>query len=352
MVIRRLYQKCLLRPVDLRASRDDLEVVGVLNPGAIAVGDQVVLLVRVAERPWARREGFTALPRWDAEAGLAIDWMKNDQLDLLDPRVVRRKCDGLVRLTFISHLRVIRSAEGRSIDSEQATTFGPANTYEEFGVEDPRITQIGETFYFTYVAVSRHGAATALASTKDFQTFQRHGVIFCPENKDVVLFDEKIDGSYLAIHRPNAATPFAMPEMWLARSRDLIDWGSHQFLLGGSSKWNIGRVGAGVPPIRTPRGWLAIYHGNSKSLDDPGVGIYSAAAVLLDLDNPQKVIAHSAGPIMVPEADFERQGFVSNIVFPTGVVRRDDTLQVYYGAADAFTGVVEFSLDETLGAMQ
>src|SRR5439155_3619406 len=134
----------------------------------------------------------------------------------VDVRVVKRKRDNLVRLNFISHLRVARSKDGHSIDSADGAIFGPANQYEEFGVEDPRITRIGDTFYITYVAVSRHGVATALASTRDFKSFQRHGIIFSPENKDVVLFPEKISGTYHALHRPAGSAPFTKPEMWMA----------------------------------------------------------------------------------------------------------------------------------------
>ncbi len=350
-MIQRLYQKCLIRPEDVKPWRDDFEVVGTFNPGAIDLGDQVVLLVRVAQRPRERRRGFTALPRWDVREGLVIDWLATDDLEVLDPRVVRIKRTGLVRLTFISHLQVALSADGRSIDSF-GPRFEPQQMCEEFGVEDPRIVCIGGVYYFTYVAVCRHGAATALACTEDFNTFKRLGTIFYPENKDVVLFDQQIDGQYVAIHRPNPATPFCTPEMWLARSPDLINWGSYQYLLGGNSTWNIGRVGAGPPPIRTSKGWLEIYHGNSRTSDDSGIGIYCAAAVLLDLDQPSKIIAHSSGPIMVPQADFEQNGFVPNVIFPTGVIQRGDTLLVYYGAADAFTAVVEFSRSQLLETLE
>src|SRR5258708_37360122 len=147
----------------------------------------------------------------------------------LDIRVVQRKRDTLVRLNFISHLCVVRSRDGRRIDSIEPTCLRPENQYEEFGLEDPRITRIGDTFYITYVSVSRHGVATALASTADFKAFKRHGIVFYPENKDVVLFPEKIGGHYYALHRPNAATRFSKPEMWLASSDDLVHWGQHEF---------------------------------------------------------------------------------------------------------------------------
>lgn len=351
-MIRRVFGACLCRPCDLRPSREDLEIVGIFNPGAIAFGDEVILLVRVAERPRERRAGHTALPRWQTGAGLTVDWIADDEIDALDARVVRRKCDGLVRLTFTSHLRLLRSRDGRSIDREDDAWFEPRSEFEEFGVEDPRITRVGDTYWFTYVAVSRHGPATALASTMDFQTFTRHGVIFPIENKDVVLFPEAINGAYVALHRPVGGTRFTQPEIWLARSADMVHWGRHKVLPGSVSGWNAGRVGAGAPPIRTPDGWLEIYHGSSKPAGDGGVGTYSAGALLLDLHEPHRIVRRSSEPILVPETDFEQEGFVPNVLFPTGIVDRGDTLLVYYGAADTACAVVELSKADVLAAMR
>ena len=181
----------------------------------------------------------------------------------------------------------MRCGDGRSVE-EDDPTFGscPNPSLEEFGVEDPRITAIDDRYFFTYVAVSRHGAATALASTTDFRRFDRHGVIFCPENKDVVLFPERIDGQYVALHRPNAATPFCRPEMWVARSPDLIHWGRHECLHGGGAEWETGRVGAGTPPVRVDDGWLEIYHGNRQPTRPGEVGMYSTGVLLLDPEQP------------------------------------------------------------------
>src|SRR5205807_4697127 len=173
MTIRRLATRLLLRPEDVPPSRDDFEVVGVFNPGAVRAGDEVVLLVRVAERPRERRPGFTGLPRWCPAGGLTVDWVPEADLVPLDPRVVRRKADGLVRLTFTSHLRVVRCGDGRSVEEVTETKFVPGSELEEYGVEDPRITPLHGRFYFTYVAVSRHGAATALGSTAEFEEFTR-----------------------------------------------------------------------------------------------------------------------------------------------------------------------------------
>jgi len=351
-MVQRRSTTCLLRPTDLEPSRDDFEVIGAFNPGAVALDGGVVLLVRVAERPRERRPGFTALSHWHHESGPVVDWVRDEELEPLDPRVVRRKRDGLVRLTFISHIRVMRSKDGRSIDSEYGARLHPEGEYEQFGVEDPRITRLGDTFYITYVAVSPHGAATALASTQDFRHFDRHGIIFCPENKDVVLFPEQIRGEYVALHRPNAATPFTQPEMWVAHSSDLIHWGRHEHFHCGSAPWETGRIGAGTPPIRTPDGWLEIYHGNKKTHGGSGVGVYSAGALLLDLDDPQRVIGQAVEPVLVPEEDFELEGFVPGVVFPTGLVEQDENILIYYGAADSATGVVELSRSELLASLR
>jgi predicted GH43/DUF377 family glycosyl hydrolase len=342
-----------LRPEDLPPSDDQLEVVSAFNPGAVEVNGEVVLLIRVAERPKERREGFTALPRWVPGNGVTVDWLPNHELDFLDPRLVNVRASATLRLTFVSHLAVAHSRDGRTIDSMDDVRLMPENPNEAFGIEDPRITRLvrtsGERYYFTYVAASAHGAATALGSTGEFKTFHRHGIIFPPENKDVTLFPEQIDGKFVAFHRPNPAMHFSPPEMWLAYSADLIHWGEHQPFHAGAADWETGKIGAGCPPLHTDEGWLEIYHGTVPSVR--GVGMYSAGALLMDLNEPQRVLRRSTEPIMVPETEFEQEGFVGGVVFPTGIIDRGDMLQVYYGAADTCVGVVEWSKRELLDSL-
>src|SRR3954470_11562528 len=134
MTVPRVSTRLLLRPGDMPPSHDDFEVVGVFNPGAVRAADEGVLLVRVAERPRERRPGFTGLPRWDPREGLTIDWDPDADLERVDPRVVRRKSDGCVRLTFASHLRVIRCGDGRGVREVTDITFRPQGQLEEFGV--------------------------------------------------------------------------------------------------------------------------------------------------------------------------------------------------------------------------
>lgn len=339
----------MIRPDDVSPSRDDFEVIGTFNPGAARVGSEVVLLVRVAERPRAVRPGYVGLPRWEHGQGIVIDWIANEALEWIDPRVVRCKSDGLVRLTFTSYLKGFRSPDGIHFVANDVPDFLPESPLEEFGVEDPRITPLDGRFYITYVAVSRHGVATALASTEDFRSFTRHGVIFGPENKDVVLFPERIGGKYVALTRPSGGAGFTRPEMWLAQSPDLIHWGQHQHLLGVGATWDSGRIGAGPPPLRVAEGWLVMYHGNRRPRAPGDVGEYSAGAMLLTHDDPSRIIRRSAGAILSPEYDFEREGFVPGVVFPTGIVADGPaSLLVYYGAADTSSAVARISLDKIL----
>lgn len=351
-MIARLRSRRLLGPEDIPPSQDDLRVVGAFNPAVIDTGDGVTLLVRVAEAARERRRGFVALPRWDpAGSRVVIDWLAADALIADDPRVVTVRSTGLKRLTFFSHLLVAHSRDGWNIDAVGPTRIWPASELEEFGLEDPRVTALNGRYCFTYVAVSRHGAATALAATGDFRVFERLGVIFPPENKDVVLFPERIDGEFLALHRPNPAQHFTRPEIWLAASPDLIHWGRHSPLLRGEGTGEAGRIGAGAPPIRTPAGWLEIYHGNGPAAGQPaGVGTYCAGAILTDPDSPGRIIGRCTR-ILIPEARYERQGFVPDVVFPTGIVPREETLLVYYGAADQATAVAELRLRDVLCAL-
>jgi len=351
MTLRRLHNACLLRPEDVEPSRPDFQVLGVFNPGAVERGNEVLLMVRVAEAPAETREGYVALPRWDPDDGLTVDWLPEDAVEPEDLRVVLLKAERRLRLTTVSHLRVLRCPDGREV-GEEVGRFTPWTEWEQYGVEDPRIVRIDGRFYFTYVAVSEHGAATALASTEDFGAFERHGIIFPPENKDVVLFPERIGGDYVALHRPNPRMQFSAPGMWLARSPDLVNWGAHTPLYAGAAPWETGRIGAGAPPIATERGWLEVYHGMAVSAGPGVVGTYSAGLLLLDLDEPGKVLCGAREPILTPDAGFEREGFVPSVVFPTGIVRRDEVLQVYYGAADTAVGLVEFSLDELMSTIR
>jgi predicted GH43/DUF377 family glycosyl hydrolase len=350
---RRILTRLLVQPDEVRPQFEGFEVIGAFNPAAIEFDGGVALLVRIVEQPLEKRDGFIALPYWDHVHGnLAIDWRRLDEVEVIDPRLVRLRPSGHLRLTFISWLLAAFSRDGLAIDRFGPGRMLPATGYETFGVEDPRLAKLGDRFYLTYVAVSRHGIVTALASTTDFESFERHGIIFCPENKDVILFPEMIGGQYVAFHRPNPNAHLAQPEIWLARSPDLVHWGQHERLLGNEAGWATMKIGGGTPPVRTPRGWLSLYHGHIGSDREAAqrgdIGSYAAATLLQALDNPSRIVGMSREPVMLAEADFERSGYLPNIVFPTALLRRGDEVDVYYGAADTATGVARYALEDLL----
>lgn len=351
-MLKRQFTHCMLRPADLQPLSEHTRVVGAFNPGVAEMGDDIVLLARIVEQPTEKREGYVASPGFGPGGDFGIDWLQAEEMDQSDPRKYVSKETGITRLRFFSYLKVFYSRDGKTVDRAGASVM-PQGRYEEYGIEDPRITRIGKTYYITYVAVSRHGVNTSLMSTTDFEHFTRHGIIFPPENKDVLLFPEKIVGDYLCMHRPVPCMQFTPPEMWLARSPDLVHWGAHEQLIGGGdSEWAGDRIGGGTPPIRTREGWLTFYHGSERAKAGQRVGAYTASLLLLDTQSPRNILAHSNGPVMKPEAEFELGGYVANVVFPTGVVERDDLLYVYYGAADQQTGVVAYRRSDVMGALQ
>jgi len=350
-MIDRLYTRCLLSPSDVPASDDRLRVVGTFNPGVAETPGGVVLIVRVAEGVTERRDGQLAAPRYATDGALVVDWLDAAAQDTSDPRFYVDRQSGRMRLRFVSHLRVYRY-DGESVNAGEGVTLRPQGEYETYGVEDPRVTKIGGAWYITYVGASDRGITTCLLSTTDFTSFRRHGVIFAPDNKDVLLFPDKVFGDYVAMHRPMPAYALTAPRMWIARSADLIRWGGHQLVDLGSVGTHRDRVGGGTPPIRTERGWLTLYHGSDKTMGEAGAGTYSAGALLLEHDSPATVTARTPEPFFKPEADFERTGFVNNVVFPTGVIERGDQLEVYYGAADTHVAVTAYRRDDLMGLLE
>jgi predicted GH43/DUF377 family glycosyl hydrolase len=337
----------IIEPKDVGPSRDDFEVIGVFNAGVTRLKDEVILLLRVAEKPISPDPTVALAALYDVSEGNIVlkKFPKDDpENDFSDPRLI--VAHGATYLTSISHVKLARSENGIDFEIDEAAAIGAANEYEIFGIEDPRISLIEGIYYVNYVAVSPLGVTTCLASTKDFKDFRRHGVIFCPENKDVVLFPERIAGKYYAIHRPTSPL-FQRNEIWLAESSDLRCWGNHRYLMGlRAGFWDEKKIGASAVPVRIDRGWLEIYHGV-----DPE-NRYCLGTVLLDAEHPWKVIARSDQPIFEPQADYECEGFFGNVVFSCGLLYEDNKLKIYYGAADTTICYAELGLEDVLGTLK
>lgn len=339
-IAKRFKENPLLKPQDLTPSAENLKVVCLLNPGVFNWQGKICLLVRVAENV-APEAGKLFIPMRSTSDLLEIMELKLDDPDLIstDPRVINYK--GLDYLTTISYLRLFSSDDGINFKTAPLELHGKGYA-ERFGIEDCRVSRIDETFYLSYTAVSDNGVAVGLRTTKDWQNFENRGLIFPPHNKDVAIFEEKIDGKFYALHRPTGKN-IGGNYIWLAESPDGIHWGNHQCIVKTrANSWDSARVGAGAAPIRTNLGWLEIYHGANEDHR------YCLGAVLLDLENPAKVLARTEEPIMEPKESYELSGFFGSVVFTNGHLLNGDELIVYYGAADEFICGAKFSIKEIL----
>ncbi|MDI6827635.1 MAG: glycoside hydrolase family 130 protein [Armatimonadota bacterium] len=348
MRIERYVENPLITPKDVPPSRPDFEVTCAFNAGVAQYGDEVILLLRVAERPTGD-EDIARVPVLSCKGENTcieiLEFNRSDpKCDFSDPRVICTPEQ--VFLTTISHLRIARSKDGRHFKVDAKPALFPDRPSETFGLEDPRITKIDGSYYIAYKSVSPTGICTSLAVTQDFEHFEKLGIIFCPENLDVCIFPEKIGGRYIALHRP-VPRYIGTPNMWIAYSNDLLHWGDHRFLLGVQrGGWDSGRVGGGAVPIQTERGWLEIYHAATEN------HYYCLGALLLDINEPHKILAKSVEPIMRPEAPYETQGFMPNVVFTCGALVRGDTISIYYGAADTVIAGADASISEILNSLQ
>ena len=321
------------------------------NPAVTRHNGKTLLLLRVAEAAPARWSDEVTALVYDAERGeLEVKrWpRRGNGVNVSDPRIVT--VAGRTWLTSLSHLRVARSTDGIHFEVEERPALSPATPYEAFGVEDPRITLIDGVYWINYTAVSQHGIATALASTSDFKTFRRHGIVFPPNNRDVTIFPDRLEGRYVALHRP-MPEGIGDPAMWAASSSDLLSWGGHRFVASARpGHWDDAKIGGGAVPFTVradgQTAWLAIYHGVTRS-----PLTYSLGALLLDMRDPARVIARSREPILTPEAAYEREGFFGGVVFTCGLLADGDLVRIYYGAADGVTAVADLSLDEILSGM-
>lgn len=253
----------------------------------------------------------------------------------------------------ISHLCAARSENGIDhwvIDNSPSLAPDPDNFPEElWGLEDPRITFVPELgqYFVVYTAFGKAGPCVAMASTSDFITFERYGVMMQADDKDAALFPKRICGEFSLIHRP---APVSGAHIWLSYSPDLRNWGSHQVLIRArkGAWWDANKIGLGPPPIETSRGWLVIYHGVRRHASG---SIYRVGLALLDLENPMICLRRGQCWIFGPEETYEVFGDVGSVVFPTGftVAEDGDTLNLYYGAADTSICLATASIQELLG---
>jgi predicted GH43/DUF377 family glycosyl hydrolase len=341
----RFPQNPLLSPADLAPSMAGLQIACLLNPGVFRFENKTWLLVRVAERP-QQNDVAVSFPVLTPTGETQIMEIALDDPALIatDPRVVKYK--GVDYLTTLSHLRLLCSDNGiRFYEPEGYGKLNGSGVLQTFGIEDCRVTYLEGKFYLTFTAVSDSGVGVGMRTTTDWKSFESHGMILPPHNKDCAIFEEKINGLYYALHRPSSVD-IGGNYIWLAQSPDGVHWGNHRCILKTRpNNWDSARVGAGAAPIKTDKGWLEIYHGANAQHQ------YCLGAVLLDINDPSVVIARTHDPIMVPTETYELSGFFGHVVFTNGHIVNGDTLTIYYGAADEFVCGAHFSLTQIFAAL-
>jgi predicted GH43/DUF377 family glycosyl hydrolase len=255
--------------------------------------------------------------------------------------------------TGLSRLTVCRSKDGYSdwtIEPERSLVPNLDSWEEKWGVEDPRITALETGEYLvTYTGFSGAGPLICLASTRDFVSFERRGLMQSPEDKDAAIFPRLINGRWAMIHRPVPNTERLGAHIWLSWSPDLKHWGDPTMLVEArhGGWWDANKVGLGPPPLETPAGWLIVYHGVRTTVAG---SLYRLGLAMLDRENPTRVIARSNEWIFGPCAPYEVAGDVPDVVFPCGWILDEDgdTIRMYYGAADTCIAVATASLAELL----
>lgn len=346
----------LIKPTDVTPLFPNFKVDCVFNAGVTIYKNETLLLLRVAESIIATKDGDLIIPVLEQNGFKQTLVVKSfntktdtEKYDFSDSRSIAIKDSSGNKktkyLTSLSHLRIARSKDGIDFTIDKDAFIFPTGKYEAWGIEDPRITKLEDDYLINYTGVSEYGACTVLVKTRDFVTYERLGVIFPPENKDVSLFPEKINGLYHAYHRP-VPKSIGTPDIWSATSPDLINWGNHKHLLGVSQDgWESGRIGGGAPSFKTPKGWIHIYHAADEK------SRYCLGAFITDLKDPSVILAKTKEPILEPETDYELNGFFSSVIFTCGLTVKHNTVKIYYGAADKYIALAEIQITELYEAL-
>lgn len=258
-------------------------------------------------------------------------------------------------MLFRSHLHNGRSVIGlaRSLDGynfkvdpepfltpSKDSIFGE---YEEYGVEDVRISQINQDYLLTYSAYSRHGVRIGLAVTDDFKKVERISLITQADLRNVVIFPKQINGQYVRLDRPHSE--ISKWSIWISYSPDLVHWGNSKVIIKPETyHWDEMKVGPGATPIWTERGWLNIFHGVFPTMSG---SVYRLGVALHDLEDPSKVLGVADKWILQPEDEWEISGYVTNVVFTCGAIpEADGTVKIYWGGADSVMCVGSANIEE------
>jgi beta-1,2-mannobiose phosphorylase / 1,2-beta-oligomannan phosphorylase len=327
-------------------------VLGAFNPGLTRLPNgNLLLMVRIAEAlRHPVRDGHVHAIRW-VDGGYTLDAWPLDRTDTADPRVFRLRDAhwrtlGLTSLSWL--LPVELSPDGlavRTIHYERAIV--PAAAYQCYGIEDPRISRVGDRWLMTVCSVSPERQGTSLYSSADAMSWRLEGLVLDHQNKDMLIFEGLIEGRYWAQTRPLGDVYFtyppgdahlAGPSINLATSPDSLHWKPHEKpgLRPAAGTPASARMGGGAPPVRTERGWLSLWHG----VEPVGqIGIYRTYWAMFALADPTHLLHRSdPAPLLSPNPaltdPIAEQRYLDDVVFTTGIVDAGDHFIVASGEAD------------------
>jgi beta-1,2-mannobiose phosphorylase / 1,2-beta-oligomannan phosphorylase len=394
MVIKIQKEEVLLTVKDFKPTSRKFMILGVLNPGVVRLPDgKVMMFARVIERLIKYEdEKYCYSPRMVGKDNfkIKIDKFSKDIIDESSDTGFIFK-DGTKRLTYYSYFaRVILSKSGFKILSiDKKPSFYGLSDDGELGVEDPRISKIKDMYVMTYVSLSREqNISTSMAVSYDTINWERKGIIFGEQDKDVVLFPETINGKYVAFDRPEGNFQFSQPHIWIAYSENLTSWGGLKPIECVYEEHGFcPRNGAGPPPIKTEKGWLLLYHAVTefkeeeqekeiinklkkivklksdviKKISELNIDmikkttLYSVGGALFDLNEPEKLIGKSTSFLIVPDSKHDSSGFENKrVTFPTGLIydANGKDLIIYSGGADVLITARKVNLSEILESLK
>ncbi len=342
--------------------KEDTYVLGAFNPGLCRLPNgNLLIMVRVAEAlkdPVFNDKAHCI--RWDKEIGYVTDAWPLSEVSMEDPRKFKITAYGfpVYALTSLSWLLPVElNADGSAIDTiHYDKIISPQYTSQEYGIEDPRISFIGNRYYMTVCCVSSERHSTMLYVSYDGLNYNSLGIVLDHQNKDMLLFEGKINNEYHALTRPMGECYFASPlsslyhpgaAIHMATSSDLLHWKpcDAPFLRARKSSLSNVKIGGGTPPLLTAYGWLMLYHGVENKTD---VGIYRTFWALLDKDDPLKILHLEDGvPLLEANAELTEnisdQVYLKDVVFTTGITEHDDDFIVASGELDLACRITRIS---------
>ena len=354
--------KIILKPDDIDLSFSPLRgqvnentyVLGAFNPGMSHLPNgNIILMVRIAEalKNPVFNDKIHSI-RWDKQKGFLLDEYNIDDVDTTDPReiIIKKHLPTLVSALTSSSwiLPVELTKDGNQIVKiHYDKIIAPRKSYQEYGIEDARVSFINDKYYMTTCSVSSERHSTTLYSSEDGLNYKLEGIILDHQNKDMLLFEGKINDKYFALTRPLGSLYFATPpdsnfnpgpSINLAQSPDLLHWKplDEPFIRSLKNSSSTLKIGGGTQPVLTPMGWLVLFHGVEKKGE---VGIYRTYWAILDKNSPQNIIhIEMENPLLEADPnltnDIKDQIYIENVVFTTGIVESDDKFIVASGELD------------------